>query len=143
MKLKDILQVKGSDVYSIVPAATLEQVVQSLVRQGCGALVVVDPGDSERMVGIITERDILRVCASGEVLAQVEVGNVMTTKVFTGTRASSVAETMGLMTEKRIRHLPVVEDGKLLGLISIGDVVKAQHDQLTAENQYLRHYIQG
>jgi CBS domain-containing protein len=67
----------------------------------------------------------------------------MTTRVVTGNTGSSIEDTMGLMTEKRIRHLPVVEEERLVGIISIGDIVKAQHAELTAENHYLKNYIQG
>ena len=96
------------------------------------------------MLGIITERDILRACARyRQSLEQLTVAEVMTHDVVTGAPGDSVEDTMGLMTEKRIRHLPVMDGGHLLGIISIGDVVKAQHDQLTMENHYLKNYIHG
>ena len=96
------------------------------------------------MVGIISERDILRAFASGTgSLDQLQTEQFMTSKVFTGELDDSVETIMGLMTEKRIRHLPVLKNGKLSGIISIGDVVKAQHDHLTMENHYLKNYIQS
>ncbi|MGD9724081.1 MAG: CBS domain-containing protein [Pirellulales bacterium] len=151
MTLRDILHSKGAVVHTIGPDATLENVVLTLVKHNCGSLVVcagevVDRcgGPAERMVGIITERDILRACAARRgSLAEMTVAEVMTRDVATGSPDDSVADTMGLMTQRRIRHLPVLEGGQLVGLISIGDVVKSQHDQLSLENHYLKSYIQG
>ncbi len=146
MTLGEILHAKGHVVHTIGLAATLEDVVQGLVRHNCGSLVVcdVDPPAGGKMVGIVTERDILKaVAAHGGPLSGVRVADVMTRNVATGTPTDTVADTMGLMTELRIRHLPVVDDGRLLGLVSIGDVVKMQHDRLTMENHYLKSYLQG
>lgn len=143
MKIKDILRVKGSAVHSISPDATLGDVVDKLVEHNCGSLVVCDEGP-DKMVGIITERDILRQCAARTApLDRLKVRDCMTAEVVVGDIDNTVNDTMGLMTDHRIRHLPIVQDGRLTGIISIGDVVKAQHDHLTAENQYLREYIQS
>ena len=96
------------------------------------------------MEGIITDRDILRATADENVsLKQVRVSEVMTVEVITGGPDDSVASVMGLLTEKRIRHLPIVHGGKLIGMISIGDVVKAQFNELAMENHYLKEYLQG
>ena len=151
MTLREILHAKGHVVHTIGSQATLEDVVQKLVRNNCGSLVVCDAesGDADpktpgRMVGIITERDILKACAAHQgPLSTLCVADAMTRNVLTGSPTDSVEQTMGLMTEMRIRHLPVVEDGQLLGLVSIGDVVKMQHDRLTMENHYLKSYIHG
>ncbi len=148
MTLREILQTKGALVHTITSDSTLEDVVQKLVKNNCGSLVVCDPDAREsadlRMVGIITERDILKACAAGKgPLSGVRVSSVMTRDVATGSPDHSVEDTMGLMTDRRIRHLPVMEDGRLVGLISIGDVVKMQHDRLTMENHYLKNYIQS
>ena len=141
MMLREILRVKGRAVHTIGPRATLADVVQKLVECNCGSLVVCD-GDA--MVGIITERDILRTVASRPVpLSNIAVEERMTRDAITGLPEDEVEEVMGLMTRQRIRHLPVLEDGKLAGIISIGDVVKAHHDRLCMENEYLMHYIQG
>jgi CBS domain-containing protein len=139
MTLQDILRVKGSAVHSISPEATLDDVVQTLVARNCGSLVVCDEG---MLAGIITERDILKACAAhpGE-FKQLRVRDVMTVDPVTATPQDSVEDTMGLMTNRRIRHLPIIEDGRLAGMISIGDVVKAQHDSLSLENHYLKTYI--
>ncbi len=144
MTLRDILLAKGHVVHTIGSGATLEDVVQKLVRNNCGSLVVRDVEPAGPMLGIITERDILKACATHKApLAALKVGDVMTANMTIGSPNDSVQDTMGLMTQRRIRHLPVVEDGQLLGLVSIGDVVKSQHDQLTMENHYLKSYIQG
>jgi CBS domain-containing protein len=151
MNLGEILHAKGHAVHTITPDVTLDDVVQILVKHNCGSLVVCESsaraqaGDAVgRMVGIITERDILKACAANRgTLANLRVADVMTQDVTIGSPCDSVEQTMGLMTDMRIRHLPVVEDGQLVGLISIGDVVKMQHDRLTMENHYLKSYLHG
>jgi CBS domain-containing protein len=144
MFLRDILNAKGSVVHTIDAAASLEEVVQQLVRHNCGSLVVYDESSSQRMVGIITERDILRACAAGKTaLSKFKVIDAMSANLIVGSPGDSVEDTMGLMTNKRIRHLPVIEDDQLLGLVSIGDIVKMQHDRLTMENHYLKSYLQS
>ena len=141
MKLQEILRAKSSNVFSIKPDATLAAVVEQLVLHGCGSLVVLDAG---RLVGIITERDILKACAEGEQrLGQQKVRDVMSAELTVGSPGDSVNDVMGLMTDRRIRHLPVLEGDKLVGIISIGDIVKAQHDRLSVENHYLKTYIQS
>jgi CBS domain-containing protein len=141
MKIHDILHVKGSAVHTTSPEATLADVVQKLVANNCGSLVVME---DERMVGIITERDILRACAANHHgLEERKVRDHMSSNLITGLCDDEVEEIMGLLTKHRIRHLPVTKDGKLVGLISIGDVVKAQFDQLSTENYFLKEYIQS
>jgi len=140
MRLHDILDVKGTDVYTIHPEATLSDVVAKLVRCNCGSLVVCE-GDV--MVGIITERDILKACdAHSEQLHEIQVREGMTADVITGSADDEVGYIMGMMTQKRVRHMPILKDGRLSGMISIGDVVKAQHSKLSMENHYLKEYIQ-
>lgn len=144
MKLQEILSAKGSNVHSIAPEATLQDVVRTLVEQRIGSLVVCRPdaGGKEELVGIITERDILYACvAGGRPLAEVTVAEVMPTAVVTGGPDDEVEQVMGLMTTRRIRHLPVLYEGRLVGMISIGDVVKAQHDRLALENRFMKDYI--
>lgn len=141
MKIRDILSVKGDRVHTISPDATLADVVEQLVANNCGSLVVME---HERMVGIITERDILRACAEDHcALEERRVQDHMSSKLITGALDDDVGEVMGLLTRHRIRHLPIQRDGKLDGLISIGDVVKAQYDQLSTENHFLKEYIQS
>jgi CBS domain-containing protein len=144
MKLADILAHKGYKVHSIRPSATLAEVVQVLVRHNIGSLMVCEEEDCKRVLGIITERDILRACAARRgPLESMRVAEVMTTNIVTGSPCDSVEDTMGLMTEHRIRHLPVLENDELVGIVSIGDIVKAQHDALTMENHYLKSYLHG
>lgn len=141
MVVKDILRMKGSQVFTIGSSANLSEVVDELVARNCGSLVVCD---GHRMVGIITERDILRACASMQgSLEDIPLQSVMTRDVITAQPMDKVGDVMGLMTQHRIRHLPVLDMDELAGVISIGDVVKAQHAELMAENHLLKEYIQS
>jgi CBS domain-containing protein len=147
MILEDLLRVKGSAVHRIGPQASLDEAVQALVRHNIGSLMVCRDGEScdgTGLLGIITERDILRACASSHgQLDKLKVADHMSSRLVTGSPGDPIEQIMGLMTEKRIRHLPVMEGGELRGLISIGDIVKAQHQQMVLENHYLKTYIQG
>ena len=147
MTLHEILQYKGTEVHTIGPAATLEEAVEDLVRYNVGSLVVCEAtskGMDTQLIGIVTERDILRTLAGHKgSLAKLQVADVMSTELITALPQDRIAHAMGLMTKNRVRHLPIVEEGRVLGIISIGDVVKAHHDQMTAENYYMKSYIQG
>ena len=147
MIVQDILHVKGTKVHTIGPNATLEDVVLELVRYNVGSLVVMEitsQATEPIMVGIITERDILRVQATHKgPLDQLVVRSAMSTDLITALPGDRLEDAMGLMTAHRVRHLPVVGEGRLRGMISIGDLVKAHHDQLEMENHYMRDYIQG
>jgi CBS domain-containing protein len=146
MTLKDILGAKGDTVYTISPDAPLEEVARTLVEHNVGSLVVCRRGDSgrDRLAGIITERDLLHCCALSETSwKETKVSEVMTTEVITGSPSDAVEEVMGLMTKRRIRHLPILSEGRLVGMVSIGDVVKAQHDRLAMENRFMKDYIRG
>jgi CBS domain-containing protein len=142
MNLHEILRAKGRNVHTVVPHASLADVVDRLVEHNVGSLVVC--GEAGEMVGIITERDILRACASRRFgLEDRTVEKHMTPNPITGTPHDDMESVMGIMTENRIRHLPIVEDGRLVGIVSIGDIVKWQHQELTRENHYLMSYIQS
>ena len=144
MKLHEILSVKGCAVQSISPEATLQEVVKALVEHGIGSLVVCRSGTEgkDELAGIITEHDILLACVAGSrPLAEVKVAEVMSTTLITGSPDDEVEMVMGLMTTRRIRHLPVMVESRLAGMISIGDVVKAQHDRLAMENRFMKDYI--
>lgn len=145
MNLEEILKSKGSAVFTIAPDATLEQAVSRLVDHNIGSLVVCgrDVEQGEQLIGIITERDILHACSSrsGHNLETTRVEEVMSTDLSTASPGDLVENMMGLMTKKRIRHLPVLTEGRLVGLVSIGDIVKAQHDHLALENQFMKDYI--
>ena len=141
MTIRTILQAKGNQVFKTEPEEVLSVVVKQLVYRRCGSLLVCR---GDELLGIITERDILRASASDEYnLETTTVAELMTSDLITGTPDDSISETMGLLTERRIRHLPILDDGKLAGMISIGDVVKAQYAKLSIENHYLKSYIQG
>lgn len=140
MKLRQILDSKGSEVYSASPAETLADVVSKLVAYNCGALVVLE---GQKMVGIISERDILRACAELDEPLHATVGSRMSSEVKTGTPEDDVEYVMGVLTRHRIRHLPILDADKLAGVISIGDVVKTQYEELSNENRLLKQYIQG
>ena len=147
MTLKEILAAKGSHVYTIHPEATLQDVVEELVQHNIGALMVCrrDPGEGrEEILGIVTERDILRRCAFSEhPLRSIRVEEAMSRNLVVAHPDYSVEQAMQLMTNNRIRHLPVVVDGRLVGIISIGDAVKAQLERLAMENRFMKDYIQG
>lgn len=146
MKLMDILRVKGSTVHCIGPEATLQDVVHKLMEFNIGSLVVREEfaGRPGRVVGIVTERDILRACdCEPQSFCRRQVRDAMTKNLVVGSPYDSIDDTMGLMTEHRIRHLPVMDGDELKGMISIGDVVKAHHHLAVVENHYLKSYIQS
>lgn len=141
MLLKDILATKGKEVLTIEPTSTMADAVDKMVSHRCGSLVVCE---GESMVGIISERDVLRaISGASETLDKITVEVRMTKDVITGAPDQNINDTMGLMTKNHVRHLPVIDNGKLAGLISIGDVVKAQHQKLAMENHLLMSYIQS
>jgi CBS domain-containing protein len=141
MHVRDVLSGKSSLVHSCTPDDTLADVADLMVGHNIGSLLVMQ---DEEMVGIITERDILRACAATRgPLEFLKVSERMTRCPIVASPNDEVADIMCIMTERRIRHVPVVERGQLVGIISIGDTVKAQHDELCRENHYLKSYIQS
>lgn len=141
MIVKSILSAKGSDVAKIVPTATLAEAARVLSDMNIGALVVTGAGD--RITGIVSERDIVRALAQhGAAALQMPLAEVMTRKVVTCTPVDTVAVLMERMTEGKFRHLPVTDDGQLVGIISIGDVVKYRLTELEFEHGAMRDYIQ-
>ncbi len=141
MFVKDILRDKGHDVFTIESHVTLMEVVDELVDRGCGALVVIEDG---QLAGIVTERDILKASSiSQRPLSETALENVMKRDLVTVAPTDRIGELMTLMTSRRIRHLPVVDGEELIGIVSIGDVVKAQDAELRAENRFLKEYISG
>ena len=142
MNVETILRNKGNRVTTIRPEATIADAVESLRRHGIGALVVSENGDG--VDGILSERDIVSGLAEdGASLLSRPVGEVMTRTVLTCEPQDTVAELMAEMTNRRIRHFPVVTDGKLCGIISIGDVVKSRLDEVEFEASSLRSFIAG
>src|SRR5271157_5140222 len=146
MRLQDILAVKGTTVFTTLPDVSLAEVVRQMVEHNIGSMLVCqrDLDLGERLVGIVTERDMLRFFALGKTdLALIRVAEIMTTKLITAKPTDSVADLMGVMTTHRIRHVPIVSGERLVGMVSIGDLLKAQHDHLVCENQFMRDYIQS
>jgi CBS domain-containing protein len=142
MNVHTILRSKGKSVVTIHPDATVERAVGVLRQRGIGALVVSD--DGENVAGILSERDIVEALVRyGSELLAVSVADVMTCPVVTCEPEDSVAELMAEMTSRRIRHFPVVEDGRLIGIVSIGDMVKNRLDQIEYEAHSMRSFIAG
>ena len=142
MNVEAILRSKGRTVATVRPEATIRDAVALLRREKIGALVV--SRDGAVVDGILSERDIVHALVEhGAALLGLTVSALMTRRVFTCTPRDGMADLMGLMTEHRIRHLPVIEDGRLSGIVSIGDVVKSRLDEVEWEASSLRSFIAG
>jgi CBS domain-containing protein len=142
MDVNAILRNKGRSVAMIHSGATIERAVALLRTKGIGALVVSD--DGENVDGIISERDIVDALAHyGAELLTLEVGEIMTRSVVTCSPDDSVAELMAEMTNRRIRHFPVTRNGRLCGIVSIGDLVKSRLDEIEYEAHSMRSFIAG
>ena len=141
MNVKTILSLKGSQVTTIEPHATLEAAVAMLAKHRIGALVVL--GADQRVIGILSERDIVRTLAElGAAALTTPLAQVMTRKVVTCSEAETVGGVMERMTTGKFRHVPVLEQDRLVGIISIGDVVKHRLSEIEHESAALRDYIQ-
>lgn len=142
MRIKDVLESKGSgEVTTITSDATLAELIASLTEQNVGALVVSNDGST--VDGIVSERDVVRRLAAGPDALGDHVSDVMTAEVHTCAPADSLDDLMVAMTRRRIRHIPVVVDGRLAGLVSIGDAVKARIGELEFERDQLNQYVSG
>ena len=142
MKVQDILARKGSKVITTTPHASLHEVSKILTEHRIGALVVL--GEAQTPVGIISERDIVRELANaGANAVSRKVGDVMTTDLIISVPEDEISHLSNIMTEKRIRHLPVMIEDELVGMVSIGDIVKAQLEHYEGEALTLRQYIMG
>ena len=140
MNVAFILSVKGRDVITTQPHRTLAEAARILADKGIGAIVVC--GADGETVGILSERDIVRAVAGGGAAAlQDPISRHMTAKVLHATPESSVQHLMEMMTTHRFRHIPVVENNRLVGLVSIGDVVKWHVEEIETEHRALREYI--
>jgi CBS domain-containing protein len=140
MTVARILATKGRDVVTTQPHRTLMEVAQLLGGKGIGAVVVADP--NRHVLGIISERDIIRaVSQDGAAALDHAVSKHMTAKVFTVGEDTPVEKVMETMTNGRFRHVPVIADGALIGLVSIGDVVKYHVNEIESEHRALRDYI--
>ncbi|MET8873790.1 CBS domain-containing protein [Nocardia sp. NPDC004604] len=142
MQIAEILRRKGSDVATVAPETTVRTLLGTLAEHNIGA-VVVSP-DGSRITGIVSERDVVRsLHARGAALLDTPVSEIMTVDVRTCAPDDLVDGLRSTMTEHRVRHLPVVHDGRLVGIVSIGDVVKSAISELATERQHLVEYVQG
>jgi CBS domain-containing protein len=142
MRIRDILRNKGHAVATVRPDATVRELLATLAELNIGA-VVVSP-DGAEIAGIVSERDVVRrLHERGAELLDAPVRDIMTAEVRTCGPDAAVAELRTTMTEHRIRHVPVVSDGRMVGLVSIGDVVKSAIDELETEREHLVGYLHG
>lgn len=142
MRVSEVVRRKGGVVITIEPDRTVRELLRLLNKHRIGALVV--SGDGIRVDGIVSERDVVwRLDADGDGVLDAPVSAIMTVEVHTCAPADRVDELMAIMTERRIRHLPVVVDGKLTGIVSIGDVVKHRMAEVQDERDQLTAYIRG
>ena len=142
MRITDVLRVKGTRVVTVTPDTTVRQLLAVLAEHRIGAVIV--SGDGTSVDGIASERDIVRAFAKQGAAAMSEpVTAIYTAEVHTITPETQIEEVMRMMTERRVRHAPVVQDGNLRGIVSIGDVVKNRIDELETERAALTDYITG
>jgi CBS domain-containing protein len=141
MTIAAILRAKGDEIISIAAGKTMKDVVTLLAERRIGAVPVMDGG---QVVGIVSERDLVYGLArEGPALLDKPVEAVMTTPALTVSSGDSILAALALMTKRRVRHLPVVDGGAIVGFVSIGDLVKLRIDRIEAEAEAMRHYIAG
>jgi CBS domain-containing protein len=142
MRIAEVLRRKGSDVNTIRPQASVRELLAELAEHNVGALLVIDPATPQQIMGIVSERDIVRrMHERGADLLDRPVADIMTAAVVTCAPTDTVDHLTVLMTARRVRHVPVLEDGRLVGIASIGDVVKSKIDDLEQTRQQLENYI--
>ena len=140
MTIARILKGKGGDILVVTPDQTLKEAATVLTNRKVGALVVL--GEAGALAGILSERDIVRICAErGDGAMSAKVSDAMTTSVLTAAPSDSIDHALARMTDRRIRHLPVLKGATLVGVVSIGDLVKAKIDEALAEADAMRAYI--
>lgn len=138
--LKHLLEKKGSGAVSVAETASVGDAIRVMNQRRVGSALV--PSADGKPLGILTERDVMRLCAEGKTnFDELSVKDHMTTELVLANPDDRVSETLAIMTERRFRHMPVVEDGRVIGMISIGDLVKAKLEQTVQEAEALRHYI--
>jgi CBS domain-containing protein len=139
MHIHEVLKTKGDDVVVVAPDTKVHDLIATLAEHNIGAAVV---STSDRpLVGIVSERDVVRALVQGTAVLDAPISEIMTADVRTVDPAATVEDLMRLMTEHRIRHVPVVTDGRLHGIVSIGDVVKSRISELQFERDQLESYV--
>lgn len=142
MTVAAILKHKGNDVARVAPSATVAEVAKRLREKRIGAILVLDAAD--QLLGIVSERDIVANLAEhGALTLEMTAAQIMTRVLHTVTLQSTVPDAMAQMTNRRVRHLPVLDDGRLVGIVSIGDIVKARIDAQAQEVDSLKAYVAG
>jgi CBS domain-containing protein len=141
MNIQSILATKGTHVVTIFPDQLVREAIGSLITHNIGALVVVN--HAGQPVGLLTERDIIRAVARNEAIFSLPVSTLMLREIVTGVPQDDLEAVAHTMTERRTRHVPVVDQGQLVGIVSIGDIVKAQRDQYQGELYTLQTMILG
>lgn len=141
MKIKDVLRDKGTEVVTIAPDATVRDLLAALAEHNVGALVV--SGDGTSVAGIVSERDVVRGLHSDPDVLAAPVQSIMTAEVHTCDTEAHIDDLMRLMTERRIRHVPVLSGDALHGIVSIGDIVKTRIAELEFDRDQLSNYISG
>ncbi|HAO34357.1 MAG TPA: CBS domain-containing protein [Candidatus Competibacter sp.] len=140
MRLKEILTNKGGQPVTVSEASTVGSAIRTMNQHRVGSVMV--QGQNGEPIGILTERDVVRLYAQGETdFETMVVKDWMTTDMTTGQPDDSVSEVLAIMTVKRFRHLPVVEETRMVGVVSLGDLVKAQLEEIAFEAKVLREYI--
>jgi CBS domain-containing protein len=142
MRISDVLQTKGSSVTTLEASTTVRELVEVLAERGIGAVIVSSDGRSP--AGMVSERDVVRQLRSrADDLLEQTLDRIMTTNVVVCEPADKIDSVLQLMTERRIRHVPVVDEGVVVGIVSIGDLVKSRIDELRQERDQLTNYISG
>ena len=140
LQLKDILKNKGGQPVTVPPTATVVDAIRAMNDHKVGSVVI--PNMDGSPAGIFTERDVLDLCAEGRTdFSRMTIPPCMTCEIIVGNLDDKVSNVLAIMTAKRFRHMPVVENGKMVGVVSIGDLVKAKLEETAIEAQNLREYI--
>ncbi len=140
MRISEVLRAKGASVVTLTPAATVQKLVEVLCSEGIGSVVITD--SDKNVLGVVNERTVIEALHEhGPDALRATIGEIMSDTFQVAHLKDELAETATIMTECRVRHLPVIEEGEMVGLVSIGDIVKARISQLTDERDHLEDYI--
>ena len=142
MKVKELLETKGKEVFSMEAAGSVEDAIRFMDNKKISAIIITENGNT---AGIFTERDVVRcyIAKGGRKFREIPVGEAMTKNLMVAELSEDINNVMSVMVEKNIRHLPVVEQGKVIGMLSVRDIILAHVGKITAEIHYLKDYIAG